>query len=280
MEKAGNFHGNFPTAIWLKLDMKCWGKIPKKIQKVLFLNLFNVAHLLWCWSPGFRDEHAEDTPFTWILLKKILSQMLSQRMIPLLTSAPFLLAAKLSSQRFSGVFAWLKICRGDQVKTCMFLSLSLFALGSVSPYSGCSTMTRKQEAALLTKQIWNTLAILTEPWTTFVLTTSLSPCRTCGWAVEAPQGKWSAAGPSCRLTVDGCRPGRSRSVLRGSTPPTSEKHTKIVLFVIALLIKHLSEQQHKHHTHGKGSGSSRQDHPLNIVVQWIGNFLAKDKIPH
>lgn len=159
-------------------------------------------------------------------------------------------------------------------------SLSLFALGSVSPCSGCSTMTRKQEAALLTKQIWNTLAILTEPWTTFVLTTSLSPCRTCGWAVEAPQGKWSAAGPSCRLTVDGCRPGRSRSVLRGSTPPTSEKHTKIVLFVIALLIKHLSEQQHKHHTHGKGSGSSRQDHPLNIVVQWIGNFLAKDKIPH
>lgn len=39
--------------------------------------------------------------------------MLSLRMTPLLTSAPFLLAAKLSSQRFSGVFAWLKICRTD-----------------------------------------------------------------------------------------------------------------------------------------------------------------------
>lgn len=51
--------------------------------------------------------------FTCILLKKILSQMLSLRMTPLLTSAPFLLAAKLSSQRFSGVFAWLKICGKD-----------------------------------------------------------------------------------------------------------------------------------------------------------------------
>lgn len=37
-------------------------------------------------------------------------------MIPLLTSAPFLLAAKLSSQRFNGVLAWLKICRGDKDK--------------------------------------------------------------------------------------------------------------------------------------------------------------------
>ncbi len=42
--------------------------------------------------------------------------MLSLRMIPLLTSAPFLLAAKLSSQRFNGLLAWLKICRGDKNK--------------------------------------------------------------------------------------------------------------------------------------------------------------------
>lgn len=46
---------------------------------------------------------------TWILWKKILSHMLSQRMTPRLTSAPFLLAAKFSSQRFTEVLAWLKI---------------------------------------------------------------------------------------------------------------------------------------------------------------------------
>lgn len=48
--------------------------------------------------------------------------MLSQRMTPLLTSAPFLLAAKLSSQRFSGVLAWLKIC---SKRTTVGLVLSL-----------------------------------------------------------------------------------------------------------------------------------------------------------
>lgn len=59
----------------------------------------------------------ENSLFTWILLKKILSQMLSLRMIPQLTSALFLLAAKLSSQRFHGLLAWLKICRGNKDKT-------------------------------------------------------------------------------------------------------------------------------------------------------------------
>lgn len=49
-----------------------------------------------------------------------MSQILSLRMIPLLTSAPFLLAAKLSSQRFNGLLAWLKICRRDKDKTLIF----------------------------------------------------------------------------------------------------------------------------------------------------------------
>ena len=69
----------------------------------------------------------KETLFTWILLKKILSQMLSLRMIPLLTSAPFLLAAKLSSQRFSGLLAWLKICR--ETKYTFFFFFFFFDWG-------------------------------------------------------------------------------------------------------------------------------------------------------
>lgn len=56
---------------------------------------------------------------TWILWKKILSHMLSLRITPRLTSAPFLLAAKFSSQRFTELLAWLKIWTTTE-RQCMW----------------------------------------------------------------------------------------------------------------------------------------------------------------
>lgn len=185
--------------------------------------------------------------------------MLSLRMIPLLTSAPFLFAAKLSSQRFKGVLAWLKICRRDKYTIHLKCSetISLVVLNYSPIFLACISeeikhvihcnkhlilapktqhMTRRSfkfiwfsksqksflKSTTVSKLNCSGTSTLSEPF----LCLLDSPCRTCDWAIEAPQGKWSAAGPSCHLEGDGCRPDRTQSVLHGSKPQTAETDTQ------------------------------------------------------
>lgn len=172
-------------------------------------------HLFCC----ITNVHAF-TKFTWILLKKTLSQILSLRMTPLLTSAPFLFAAKLSSQRFNGLLAWLKICRGGKEENG-------FWLGTVpSPTNPCTFVYFKW-CKRSTSRSWHVMHFrkLDENTTACLR----SPCRTYGWAIEAPRGKWSVAGPSCHLGGGGCHPDRTQCVLHDSTPPTADTHTHTLL---------------------------------------------------
>lgn len=150
------------------------------------------------------------------MLKKTLSQILSLRMIPLLTSAPFLFAAKLSSQRFKGLLAWLKICRGRQ-------RAKWFWLGTVPSQTSSCTFVYVECSKWSTTSSWH--RINSRKWGDNITTCLRSPCRTYGWAIEAPQGKWSVAGPSCHLEGGGCHPDRTQCVLHGSTPQTADTHT-------------------------------------------------------
>ena len=51
-------------------------------------------------------------------------------------------------------------------------------------------------------------------------------CRRRGWEVEAPLGKWWAAGFSCRLAAVWCHPGRIPPSLRHRTSQSARKQTK------------------------------------------------------
>ena len=51
-------------------------------------------------------------------------------------------------------------------------------------------------------------------------------CRRRGWEVEAPLGKWWAAGFSCHLAAVWCHPGRIPPSLRHRTSQSARKQTK------------------------------------------------------
>lgn len=67
---------------------------------------------------GLGCVFTQDSIFTWTFLKISLSQMVSRLATPMLSSAVFLLKAKCSSHFFSGLSAWLNICR-DMRQACI-----------------------------------------------------------------------------------------------------------------------------------------------------------------
>lgn len=74
------------------------------------------------------------------------------------------------------------------------------------------------------------------PWKPFLYYLFILPCHTCDSEVEAPQGKWLAAVPSCHLVGDGCRLDKTRSVRHGSTPQTAKTDTSRELTAIICVV--------------------------------------------
>lgn len=99
----------------------------------------------------------QDSIFTWTFLKISLSQMVSRLATPILSSAVFLLKAKCSSHFFSGLSAWLNICR-DMRQACI---------------QDDSQKKERLEAKVEVTEVW--------------------PYRTCGWADVEPQERLLAS---------------------------------------------------------------------------------------
>lgn len=121
----------------------------------------------------------QDSIFTWTFLKISLSQMVSRLVTPILSSAVFLLKAKCSSHFFSGLSAWLNICR-DTRQACI---------------QDDSQKKERLEAELEVTEVW--------------------PYRTCGWADVEQQERLLASVFANHPSKVEYLPGRTQFGLHG-----------------------------------------------------------------